>query len=130
VRVVAVTITPRAARFVRMMTRMHAAPAGAGMRLQVRTGGCSGIDSSFAIENVPQPGDSVLELDGARVFLPEASRTLLCGYTIDYGESRLYDGLCFIPPAGVAASACGATVTTSSEKVIFMRSTAAAARRV
>ncbi len=27
-----VTLTSRAARFVRMMTRMHAAPAGAGMR--------------------------------------------------------------------------------------------------
>jgi iron-sulfur cluster assembly accessory protein len=112
-----------------MMTRMHAAPAGAGMRLQVRTGGCSGIDSSFAIEDGPRPGDSVLEQDGARLFLPEASRTLLRGYAIDYGESRLYDGLCFIPPAGATASACGSTVAASSAKVIFMRSTTAAARR-
>jgi len=126
-----VTITSRAARFMRLMTRMHAALAGAGMRLQVRLGGCSGLDSSFDIVSEPNSGDAVFERDGARLFLPEASRTLLRGYTIDYAESRLDGGLCFIPPDGVAASACGSGATTNANgaKVIFMRSTTAAARR-
>ena len=61
-----VTITPRSARFVRMMTRMHSAPAGAGMRLPMRAGGCSSLDLSFDIENEPNPGDTVLTHEGAR----------------------------------------------------------------
>jgi iron-sulfur cluster assembly accessory protein len=126
-----VIITPRAARFMRLMMRMHAAPAGAGMRLQARPGGCSGIDSSFDIVSEPDSGDAVFERDGARLFLPEASGALLRGYTIDYAESRLDGGLCFIPPEGVAASACGSGTATGANgaKVIFMRSTTAAARR-
>ena len=98
-----VTITPRAARFVRMMTRMHAAPAGAGLRLQLRPGGCSGIDASFDIANAPLSGDAVLEQEGARLFLPEASRALLRGYTIDYFDGLIEGGLRFIRPDGVAA---------------------------
>ncbi len=124
-----VTITPRAARFMRLMTRMHAAPAGAGMRLQVCVGGCSGLDSSFDIQGEPHSGDAAFERDGARLFLPEASCTLLRGYTIDYTESGLHGGLSFIPPDGALASACGSGVATAGSKVIFMRATTAAARR-
>ena len=124
-----VTITPRAARFIRLMTRMHGAAAGAGMRLQVRAGGCSGLDSSFDVRGEPLCGDTVFARNGARLFLPEASRALLQGYTIDYIESRLDGGLCFIPPDGAPAPACGSGTATNGAKVIFMRSTTAAARR-
>lgn len=123
-----VTITPRAARFMRLMTRMHAAPAGAGMRLQVRAGGCSGLDSSFDIENEPHSGDTVLEQEGARLFLPEASCALLRGYTVDYGESRLDGRLRFIRPDGAAACDIGSCAAKNNATVTFMRPVPGAAR--
>lgn len=98
-----VTITPRAAHFMRRMARMHAALPGAGLRLQVSAGGCAGLDSSFDIENAPLPGDIVFEQEGARLFLPEASRALLRGYTIDYFEGLVEGRLRFIRPNGAAA---------------------------
>ena len=123
-------VTLRAARFIRMMTRMHAGPAGSGIRVQVRAGGCSGLDSSFDLETEPAPGDVVIELDGARLFLPESSAALLRGYTIDYIESRMEGGLRFIPMGVATTFTCGSGVVAHVAKVIRMRSTAAAARRV
>ena len=123
-----VTITPRAARFVRMMIRMHAAPIGAGLRLQVRAGACSGLDSSFDVENEPLPGDTVLEQGEARLFLPEASRALLRGYTIDYGENRLDARLRFIRPNGTTACDIGACGAKKNVPVNFMRSAPSVAR--
>ena len=121
-----VTITRHAARFMRMMTRMHAAPPGAGLRLQVRAGGCAGLDSSFDIEIAPLSGDAVFEQDGARLFLPEASRALLCGYTIDCFEGQSEDRLRFIRPDGAAAcdpGSCPAkNIAKAVAKVIPLRS--------
>jgi iron-sulfur cluster assembly accessory protein len=123
-----VTITPRAASFMRTMTRMHAAPAAAGMRLQVRAGGCSGLDSSFDIENEPHPGDTVLEQEGARLFLPEASCALLRDHTIDYGESRLDGRLRFIRPNGATACDIGSCSAKNHATAIIMRPAPSAAR--
>ena len=49
-----VTITPRAAKYMRRMVRFGEGSAAAGFRLTVKPGGCSGFDSSFTVAEVPQ----------------------------------------------------------------------------
>lgn len=99
-----VTVTEKAEKFMSRMIRFNGGAAGSGFRLVVTPGGCSGLSSSFTIENMPQPGDEVLDSNGVRVFLPAESRILLDGVTVDFADSMMESGLVFINPN---ASNCG-----------------------
>ena len=56
-----VTITPAAAKFINRIVRFSGLPAGAGLRLAVTPGGCSGYSSEFSAEAAPQGGEQLLE---------------------------------------------------------------------
>ena len=98
-----VTVTPAAERFMRRMVRFSEHPSG-GFRLSVAPGGCSGLSSHFSVDAAPCDGDTVLELDALRVFLPPASAALLDGVTVDFSDSLAAGGLRFIDPR---QTACG-----------------------
>lgn len=93
-----ITITPKAESFMRRMIRFNGGGAGAGFRLVVTPGGCSGFNSSFTVEAAPQPGDAVLDSNGMKVFLPAESRVMLQGVTVDFADSAMSTGLSFINP--------------------------------
>ena len=82
-----VILTPAAAKFMTRMVRFSGEPDGAGFRLQVSAGGCSGFNSEFTVEAAPQAGDAVVDVDGVRMFLPAESRLLLEGVTIDFADT-------------------------------------------
>lgn len=92
------TLTPAAAKFIQRMVRFSGEPAGAGFRLQVTAGGCSGLSSEFTVEAQPKTGDAVVEVDGVRFFLPAESRLLLEGVTVDFADTPTKSGLTFIDP--------------------------------
>ena len=106
-----VTITPRAEGFMRRMIRMNGGAAGSGFRLVVSPGGCSGLSSSFTVENAPLEGDAVLDSNGVKVFLPAESRILLEGITVEFSDSPMSTGLSFINPN---AQPCGCSSSGSS----------------
>jgi len=64
-----VTITPAAAKFINRIVRFSGMPAGAGLRLAVTPGGCSGYSSEFSPEAAPAAGEQLLEVGGVRLFL-------------------------------------------------------------
>ena len=100
-----VTITPAAAKFINRIVRFSGLPAGAGLRLSVTPGGCSGYSSEFSAEAAPQGGEQLLETGGVRLFLGAESRLMLNGITIDFVETATQSGLSFIDP-NKAACAC------------------------
>lgn len=101
-----ITITPSAEKFMRRMVRFNGGAPGAGFRLLVSAGGCSGLSSEFTVEAAPLPGDAGLDWNGLNVFLPAESRLLLDGYTIDFSDGIQESGLVFRNPSAPAAS-CG-----------------------
>ena len=101
-----ITLTDQAAKFIGRMLRFNGGSAASGFRLTVTQGGCSGFNSSFTVEGSPRPGDSTLEDKGIRLFLPEQSRLLLEGVTIDFADTATTDGFRYINP-NLAPSACG-----------------------
>lgn len=101
-----ITITPAAERFMRRIVRFNGGEPGAGFRLQVKAGGCSGIASEFAVTAAPLAGDTVLDANGLALFLPAASALLLDGYTIDFSDRMQESGLTFTNP-NAQPSACG-----------------------
>lgn len=102
----AVTITPAAAKFINRVVRFSALPSGAGLRLAVTPGGCSGYSCEFSAEAAPQAGEQVLEAGGVRLFLAADSSLLLNGLTVDFVETATQSGLSFIDP-NKKACACG-----------------------
>ena len=109
----AIDVTAAAEAFLRRMLRFSGLPAGAGMRLVVSAGGCSGYNSEFAAEDKPRNGDAVLEVNGLKLFLPEQSLALLAGVTVDFLDTPMQTGLTFINPAGNVC-ACGSSGTGAS----------------
>ena len=90
-------VTPKAARFMRMMVMADGAP-GAGFRLSVSPGGCSGLSAEIAVLAEPLPGDATIEHGGVKMFLPAESRLLLQDVTIDFAETATSTGLVFFDP--------------------------------
>lgn len=103
-----VTLTPAANKFISRMVRFSGQPAGAGFRLLVSAGGCSGFNSEFSVEAAPVAGDSVVDVAGVRLFLPAESRLLLEGVTIDFADTPTKSGLTFINP-NQAPCACSSS---------------------
>ncbi len=100
-----VTITPAAAKFINRIVRFSGLAAGAGLRLAVTPGGCSGYSSEFSAEQAPEDGEQLLEVSGVRFFLGAQTRLLLNGITIDFVETATQSGLSFTDP-NKAACAC------------------------
>lgn len=104
-----VNVTPAAETFMRRMVRFGGRGASAGFRLTVRPGGCSGLASEFTVEATPQAGDEVISVNGLDLFLPQESRALLAGVTIDFLDTRTESGLTFIDPNKNCACSTGAS---------------------
>lgn len=114
-----VTITPAAAKFINRVVRFSGLPAGAGLRLSVTPGGCSGYNSEFSAEAAPQGGEQVLETGGVRLFLGAESRLMLNGITVDFVETPTQSGLTFTDPnkAACACSSADSAAPTGVTKI-------------
>ena len=113
------TITPAAVKFINRIVRFSGHAAGAGLRLSVTPGGCSGYASEFSAEAAPQDGEQLVEVDGVRLFLGAQSRLLLNGITIDFVETATQSGLSFTDPnkAACACSSADSAAPTGVTKI-------------
>ncbi len=105
------TVTPAAERFMKRMVRFSGLPDGAGFRLVVSAGGCSGYNSEFSVEGQPQVGDQTVLVAGLKVFLPAESRLMLQGVTVDFADTPTQSGLTFFNPN---AGPCGCSSSDSA----------------
>jgi len=104
----AIIVTEGAEKFMRRMARFGGLGPGAGFRLLVTPGGCSGLSADFNIELEAKEGDETLVVNGFRVFVPAASVKLLAGVTIDFVDSFTQQGLTFFNPRAPASCGDGA----------------------
>lgn len=104
-----ITITNAAEKFMRRMVRFGGAGEGAGFRLVVSAGGCSGYASEFSVEASPLPGDAAVVINGVQLFLPAESRLMLEGVTIDFADTPTQSGLTFTNPNATGCGTCGSS---------------------
>lgn len=105
-----VIVTPAAEKFIRRMVRFSEHPEG-GFRLTVSAGGCSGYNSEFTVVPAALAGDSELQVNGVKVYLPAESRLMLDGVTVDFADTPTKSGLTFMNPN---AAACGCSTSGDS----------------
>jgi iron-sulfur cluster assembly protein len=101
----AVTLTEAAARHVAgFMTRRG---KGVGLRLGVRTTGCSGLAYKLEYADVIEPEDLVFECHGVKVVVDPKSLPFLDGTELDFAREGLNEGFKFNNPNVKDECGCG-----------------------
>ena len=88
--------------------------AGAGLRVAVRGGGCSGFQYQLALDE-KRDGDEIFEFDGIRILVDEMSLRYVDGSTVDYTESLMGAGFQVENPNVVASCGCGSSFRVADE---------------
>ena len=89
----------------RIATLLQDEPEGTAFRVAVEGGGCSGFQYRFDFDVNREADDHVLEKDGARLVIDEASLELVAGAELDYTTELV--GSTFQLKNPNAASGCG-----------------------
>jgi iron-sulfur cluster assembly accessory protein len=95
----------------RIKAVVAAEPPGAGLRVAVEGGGCSGFQYEIAIAQSANADDLVIERDGARLFVDPVSLPYLLGSEVDWVEELI--GGSFKVKNPNATSSCGCGVSFS-----------------
>jgi iron-sulfur cluster assembly accessory protein len=104
-----VTLSPAAAS--RIKSVVAAEPEGAGLRVAVEGGGCSGFQYEIAVAAAPNQEDHIVERDGARLFVDPVSLPFLLGSEVDWVEEII--GAAFKVKNPNAKTSCGCGVSFS-----------------
>lgn len=80
---------------------------GIGIRLGVRTSGCSGMAYVLEFADELQPEDQVFESEGVKVIVDAKSLLYLDGTELDYTREGLNEGFRFNNPNVKDACGCG-----------------------
>lgn len=104
-----ITLTSQAAEHVSRYLAKRG--KGQGLRLGVRTTGCSGMAYKLEYVDEPNTDDSVFEQHGVKVFIDAKSLPYLEGTELDYGREGLNEGFKFTNPNEKASCGCGESFT-------------------
>jgi len=104
-------LTPTAVTTVQKFIEENGASDGAGLRVAVLPGGCSGFQYGLNIEDAPEGDDEVLEMEGLRVFIDPFSAQYLEGVEIDYVTTMMGSGFTFRNPNATGGCGCGSSFT-------------------
>jgi len=101
----AVTLTDRAAEHVRRYIEKRG--KGVGLRLGVKTTGCSGLAYKLEFADEVQPEDREFESHGVRVLVDPKSLAYLDGTELDFVREGLNEGFKFNNPNEKDRCGCG-----------------------
>ena len=101
----AVTLTDRAAQHVQRYIEKRG--KGVGVRLGVKTTGCSGLAYKLEFADDVQPEDQQFESNGVRVLIDPKSLAYLDGTELDFVREGLNEGFKFNNPNEKDRCGCG-----------------------
>ncbi len=101
----AVTLTETAAK--RVATFIAKRGKGVGLRLGVRTTGCSGMAYKLEFADSINPEDALFESHGVKVIIDPKSLPYLEGTELDFTREGLNEGFRFNNPNVKDACGCG-----------------------
>lgn len=105
----AITLTETAAK--RIDTFLIKRGKGIGIRLGVRTTGCSGLAYKLEYVDNTNPEDSVFESHGVKVIIDPKSLAYLDGTELDFAREGLNEGFKFNNPNEKNRCGCGESFT-------------------
>jgi iron-sulfur cluster assembly accessory protein len=105
----AIDLSPTAVARVKVLLEREKRPEGAGLRVSVVGGGCSGLQYSLGLDDAPAAEDAVILIDGVRVFIEPTSAPYLVGMKVDYVDGLHGAGFKFVNPNADRTCGCGSS---------------------
>lgn len=100
-----ITLTDAAAQQVRQQLQRRG--SGLGVRVGVKTTGCSGLAYVLEYVDQPQSGDHIFESQGVHVYVEAKSLMYLQGLQMDWVRQGINQGFEFINPNERDRCGCG-----------------------
>ena len=100
------TVTPAALARVRALLDNRGKPS-VGVRVGVRSRGCSGLSYTLEYADAKSPGDEAVEIDGVTILIDPKASMFLFGTEMDFTEDKLQSGFVFKNPNEKGRCGCG-----------------------
>jgi len=100
------SVSPAAAARVKALIEGRDKPT-AGIRIGVRSKGCSGLSYTLEFADSPQPMDEIVETNGVKLLIDPKASLFLIGTEMDYAEEKLKSGFVFKNPNEKGRCGCG-----------------------
>ena len=100
-----ITVTEKAARHIQKTLDKRG--KGVGLRLAVKTSGCSGMAYALEFADESQPEDLIFESAGVKLLVDPRSLPYLEGTELDFVREGLNEGFKFNNPNSKAECGCG-----------------------
>ena len=100
------TVTPVAAERVKALIDGRGKPT-VGIRIGVRSKGCSGLSYTLEFADKQEPLDEVIETQGIKLLIDAKASLFLIGTEMDYEEEKLKSGFVFKNPNEKGRCGCG-----------------------
>ena len=95
-----------------MRTKLKERGKGIGIRVGVKTTGCSGLAYVLEFVDELKQGDQMFESMGVKLFIDKKSLPYLKGTTMDYVREGVNEGFKFINPNSKGECGCGESFRT------------------
>lgn len=105
----AVSLTHKAAE--RVEKYLNNRGKGLGVRLGVKTTGCSGMTYTLEFVDQTLPGDQIFESHGIKIIIDPKSLVYINGTELDFAKEGLNEGFKFNNPNVKAECGCGESFT-------------------
>ncbi|HXP97184.1 MAG TPA: iron-sulfur cluster assembly accessory protein [Telmatospirillum sp.] len=105
-RMVPLTLSDAAVERVKAMVESRGKPT-AGIRIGVRTKGCSGMTYTLEFADEKGPMDEVVETRGVTVLIDPKATMFILGTEMDFVEEKLQSGFVFRNPNEKGRCGCG-----------------------
>ena len=101
-----VTLTDAAAERVKTLVAKSETPVQ-GLRIGVKTRGCSGMSYSVEYADEPKRFEEVVEQKGVKLFIDPTAVMFILGSEVDYQEDHFTSGFTFTNPTEKGRCGCG-----------------------
>ena len=105
----AINLTEVAAE--RVKSFLHSRGKGIGLRIGIKTTGCSGMAYVLEFVDDIEDGDEVFESQGVKVIVDPKSMVYLDGTQVDFAKEGLNEGFQFSNPNAKDECGCGESFT-------------------
>src|SRR5690606_18591213 len=89
-----IAVTPAAVARVKALLDKRGKPS-AGVRVGVRTRGCSGLSYTLEYADAKTPGDEAVEVEGVTILIDPKASMFVFGTEMDFVEDKLQSGFVF-----------------------------------
>ncbi len=100
------TLTPAALERVKGLIASRGKPT-AGVRIGVRSKGCSGLSYTLEFADEQAPFDEAMDVGGTTIFIDPKAAMFILGTEMDFVEDKLESGFVFRNPNEKGRCGCG-----------------------